>query len=87
MTRDSLAAVLVPRHLGDGIVLFDRRNWQTHILGPIAAELHDRLHQMAVPVTASVAARLLSDELDLAPDSADGKQLLDMFTGLGIIAG
>lgn len=71
------------------MVLFDRRNWETHIVSPVAAELYDRLQQRAgaLPAPAGLAERLLADELDLAPDGADGKQLLDMFARLGIIAG
>ena len=71
------------------MVLFDRRTWQTHILSPIAAELFDRLQarDAGLPVPAGEAAGWLGSELGLPPDSGDGKQLLDMFARLGIIAG
>lgn len=80
---------LVPRYLGDGLVLFDHRTSQTHILNPIAAELFDRLQERdaGLPAPAGEAARLLGSELGLPADSGDGRQLLDMFARLGIIAG
>lgn len=76
------------RRLGDAAVVFDPRDWQTHILPPFVAVVAEVLAELPVHEQRSpdIVARVLRAELDLDAESPELHNLLRMLRTIGLLA-
>ncbi len=75
------------RRLGDAAVVFDPKNWQTHVLPPAAAVVADLIEDMRLsgPLTADRLNLAIRNDLELDPQSASIQELLRMFAEIGLL--
>lgn len=76
------AGVLV-RRLGEGAVVFDPRDWQTHILTPEAYALAEWLMEFQSGGQAGFRAAFIA-EFGLDPDTPEIQESLRMLAEIGI---
>lgn len=78
------------RKLGDGGVVFDPANWQTHILTPAAAIIFEALAEVRAGnevISLSRALDFLRVELDLDPGTPEMRQVLRSLQEMGMLGG
>lgn len=75
------------RRLGDAAVVFDAVTWQTHLLPPAAAVVADLIDELAQdgPLSSERLSRALREELDLDSDTPEIRELLRMFSEIGML--
>jgi PqqD family protein of HPr-rel-A system len=75
------------RRLGDAAVVFDARSWQTHLLPPSAAVVADLIDELreSGPLTRESLDAALRADLDLDPEAPDIRELLRMFSTVGLL--
>lgn len=76
------------RRLGDAAVVFDPRDWQTHILPPFAAVVAEVLAELPAHEqrSADAVAAVLRAELDLDAETPELRNLLRMLRTIGLLA-
>ena len=85
-----MAHLLHYRRLGDGGVVFDRRDWQTHVLTPPAAVIFEALGELRIgetPVPRKQALDFLRNELEVDPDTPEMHQVLRSLQEMGMLGG
>jgi PqqD family protein of HPr-rel-A system len=75
------------RRLGDASVVFDPRNWQTHLLPPAATVVVDVIEELREQgrLGDEALATALRDDLELDPDSPAIADLLRTLREIGIL--
>lgn len=75
------------RRLGDASVVFDSRNWQTHLLPPASTVVVDVIEELRDQggLSDDALASALRHDLELDPDSPAIADLLHMLREIGIL--